>query len=429
MDAIIALFIFIIVYIAIVTEKFNRTFLAVGGGLTMVIFGIVDVDDMLVKYIDWETIALLFSMMIIVSITSHTGLFEFIAVWLAQKVNGGPLLLLVSISGLTAIGSAFLDNVTMVMLLVPIVLNLTEILDVSQVPYLTSIILFSNIGGTATLIGDPPNIMIGQVVDHLEFNDFLIHLTPVVLMVSCVVLILLTLIYKRSLFVSETNRNQLLALRAKDYLQKGTLLIKSISVLGLTLIGFLLHPLLHVELTTVAMLGALLIILLTYKQKGLEKAMHSVEWMTLFFFVGLFMLVGGLKESGLIDEMAKAIIYQTKGDIPTTSFFILWVSGLFSGFVDNIPFVATMIPIIQEFKDYGIQNVDPLWWSLSLGACLGGNGTLIGASANVIVAGAASKKGSPLGFVQFMKIGFPVVLISLFISSFYLYFRYLIYFQ
>lgn len=429
MDAWIALMIFITVYAAIVTEKFNRTFLAVAGGLLMVLSGIVDVDDMLVKYIDWETIALLFSMMIIVSITSHTGLFEFIAVWLAQKVNGRPLLLLVSISALTAAGSAFLDNVTMVLLIVPIILNLTEILAVKPVPYLTAIIIFSNIGGTATLIGDPPNIMIGQVVDHLEFNDFLIHLAPVVLIVSCVVLMLIIFFYRHSLTVTEANRERLLALNPQDYLQKGTLLAKSISVLCLTIMGFLLHPFFHVELTTVAMAGALLIVLLTYRQHSLERVVRSVEWMTLFFFAGLFMLVGGLKESGLIDEMAKSIIYHTKGDLPTTAFFILWGSGLFSGFVDNIPFVATMIPIIQEFKDYGVQNVDPLWWSLSLGACFGGNGTLIGASANVIVAGAASKNGQPLKFIQFLKVGFPVVMISLVISSFYLYFRYLIYYQ
>ncbi|HET7658082.1 MAG TPA: ArsB/NhaD family transporter [Bacillales bacterium] len=429
MDTGIALMIFIVVYLAIITEKFNRAFLAVVGGLLMVLFGLVDIDDMLVKYIDWETITLLFSMMVMVSITSHTGLFEYIAVWLAKKVKGSPLLLLVSISALTVVGSAFLDNVTMVLLLVPIVLTLTEILAVKPVPYLTAIILFSNIGGTATLIGDPPNIMIGQVVDHLEFNDFLKHLSPVVLVVSCLVLMLLTFYYRHSLTVTEENRNKILALEAGAYLQRGTMLVKSVSVLSLTIIGFLFHPFLHIELTTVAMAGALLLVLLTYKQHGPEKVFRSVEWMTLFFFAGLFMLVGGLKESGVIDEVARSIIYHTKGDLPTTALFILWGSGLFSGFVDNIPFVAAMIPIIQEFQDYGMTNIDPLWWSLSLGACFGGNGTLIGASANVIVAGSAAKKGCPLGFIQFMKIGIPVVLLSLVISSVYLYIRYFIYFE
>ncbi|HET7581041.1 MAG TPA: ArsB/NhaD family transporter [Bacillales bacterium] len=429
MDIPLALGIFITSYLLIVIEKFNKAFVACAGGIVMVMAGIVDIDDMFIKHIDWETIMLLFSMMVIVSITSHTGIFEYIAVLLAQKVHGQPLPLLAVISCFTAFGSAFLDNVTTVLLLVPIVLTLTDMLEIASIPYLTAIILFSNIGGTATLIGDPPNIMIGQEVDHLEFNDFLVHLTPVVVVIYCLVLMVLTLYYRRSLHVSGQNRRKLQLIKPSSYLEKGPVLVKSIAILCLTIIGFVLHPFFHVELVTVGLAGALLLVLLTYKQQGPEKMFRSVEWMTLIFFAGLFMLVGGLKESGVIEDISRGILHYTDGDLPTTALFILWGSGLFSGFVDNIPFVAAMIPVIQEFHDYGLADADPLWWALSLGSCLGGNSTLIGASANVIVAGMAAKHGQPLGFLQFLKIGFPIVLLSLAISSLYLYFRYLIDFQ
>lgn len=425
----VALLIFLASYIVIITEKFNRAFVACLGGLLMVIVGLVDVDDMFIEYIDWETIILLFSMMVIVSVTSRTGVFEYVAVLLAKKVRGQPLLLLVAISAVTALGSAFLDNVTTVLLLVPIVLTLTEMLGVTSVPYLTAIILFSNIGGTATMIGDPPNIMIGQEVDDLEFNDFLAHLTPVVVIIYCAALMLFVWFYRKSLNVSEHNRRKLLEMDASMYLQKGLVLIKSVSILCMTIIGFLFHPFLHIELTTVAMAGALLLVLLTHKQQPLEITFRGVEWMTLFFFAGLFMLVGGLKETGVIDAIARGILQTTQGDLSVTTLFILWGAGLISGFVDNIPFVAAMIPVILEFRDYGMANIDPLWWALSLGSCLGGNGTLIGASANVIVAGMASKHNHSLGFFQFMKIGFPVVLLSLTIATVYLSLRYLIYFK
>ncbi|HET7628343.1 MAG TPA: ArsB/NhaD family transporter [Bacillales bacterium] len=426
MATIVALSIFLISYTAIITEKMNRAFAACVGGLLMTLTGIVDVDDMLFRYIDWETIVLLFSMMVIVSITSANGVFEFAAVVLAQKVLGKPLPLLFMFASLTALGSAFLDNVTTVLLLVPIVLTITDILALPAVPYLTAIIVFSNIGGTATLIGDPPNIMIGQKVEHLGFNDFLVNLAPVVILIYAIVIVLFLLIYRRSLKTSKTNRLRLMNVDPASYLRKGPALMRSVTVLLLTICGFLFHPFFHVELVTVAMAGALLLVLLTYGRMNLESVFRSVEWMTLLFFAGLFMLVGGLQEAGVIDEMAKSILFYTEGDIQKTALFILWGSGLISGFVDNIPFVAAMIPVILEFRDYGMMNVDPLWWALSLGSCLGGNATLIGASANVIVAGLASKHRQPLPFFQFMKTGLLVVLLSLVISSIYLYFRYLV---
>lgn len=416
--------IFLLCYIAIITDQLNRAFVACIGGLLMVLFGVVEFHDMFIKHIDWATIVLLFSMMVIVSITSRTGVFEYIAVLLAQKVRGRPLPLLVAVSALTAFGSAFLDNVTTVLLLVPIVLTLTEMLGVTSIPYLTVIILFSNIGGTATLIGDPPNIMIGQEIDHLTFNDFLIHMTPVVVIIYFIVLFGLTLYFRRSLHVSKHHQQKLLQLNAETYIIRDSVLFKSLFVLFLTTAGFLFQPLIHIELTTIAMSGALLLVLLTHGQLSVGRIFGSVEWMTLFFFAGLFMLVGGLKEAGVIDEIAKAFLYYTEGDLATTGLFILWTSGLFSGFVDNIPFVAAMIPVIIDFQNYGLTNDDSLWWSLALGSCLGGNGTLIGASANVIVAGIAAKKNHVLGFIQFFKIGFPVVLLSLAVATVYLYVRY-----
>lgn len=424
-----ALGVFLLCYLLIVTEKINRALVACLGGLLMVALGIVNIDTMVGDYIDWKTIGLLISMMVIVSITSRSGLFEYIAIFFAQKVRGQPLFLLMVITALTAFGSALLDNVTTVFLLVPIVLTLTEMLEVRAVPYLISIILFSNIGGAATLIGDPPNIMIGQEVDHLGFNDFLLHLTPAIIIIYLAVLLCIVFYYRKSLHVSRQNVQKLLALRPALYLRQGPLLIKSVSVLCFTVIGFLFQPLHHIDVAAIAAAGALLLLLWTYGEQHLRDLFQSIEWKTLFFFAGLFMLVGGLRATGWIHYIAENILSYTNGDMLATSFFILWGSGLISGMVDNIPFVAVMIPVIQQFQESGMANVDPLWWSLALGACLGGNATLIGASANVIVAGMATKNHQPLRFFQFLKIGFPVVLLSLIISTLYLYFRYWIHFD
>jgi Na+/H+ antiporter NhaD/arsenite permease-like protein len=428
LEHILAFIIFIISYVGIIAEKINRAIVACTGGLAMVLIGIIDVNETFMKHIDWNTIALLLSMMVLVSITSQNGVFEFVAIKLAQLAGGKPIPLLITISGLTAFGSALLDNVTTVLLLVPIILTLTSILNITSIPFLITTILFANIGGTATLIGDPPNIMIGQAVAHLDFLDFLYNLAPIVLVIYIFILGFLILLYRKGLYISKTNQQRLLNIDAASYLKKGPLMYKSISVLSLTIFGFLLHPIFHIDLTSVAMAGALLLMLITHNEQDPEEVFKSIEWVTLFFFIGLFMLIGGLKEVGIIDEMARSILYYTEGDLPLTAIFILWGSGLLSGFVDNIPFVAAMIPVISEFEDYGMHNLDPLWWSLALGSCLGGNATLIGASANVIVAGFASKAKQPISFMTFLKVGFPVVILSLIISTVYIYFRYLIFY-
>ncbi|MBU8905499.1 ArsB/NhaD family transporter [Desertibacillus haloalkaliphilus] len=426
MEVTLAFIIFTISYIIIISEKLNRALVACLGGVMMLFVGVIDLDAAFLQHIDWHTITLLLAMMILVSITSQSGAFEYIAVTVAKQVKGKPVPLLIFLSILTAVGSAFLNNVTTVLLIVPIVLTLTRMLEMNAVPFLLTIILASNIGGTATLIGDPPNLMIGQAVEHLSFNDFLFHLGPVVLFIFIVILTGLVMYYRNSLKVTTENQMRLLAIEPKSYLKHKPLLIKSVSVLAVTTFGFIIQPLLKVELTSIAMAGALLLMLLTHQEQNIEEVFKSVEWVTLFFFVGLFMLVGGLKDVGIIDEIAKSIIYYTDGDLPKTSIFILWSSGILSGFVDNIPFVAAMIPVILEFENYGMTNLDPLWWALALGACLGGNGTLIGATANVIVAGLAMKAKQPFSYMEFLKVGAPVALVSFIISTVYLYVRYLI---
>ncbi|WNF37604.1 ArsB/NhaD family transporter [Bacillaceae bacterium IKA-2] len=428
MELIFAFIIFIISYALIISEKLNRALIACIGGVLMLFFGVLDLETAFVHHIDWHTITLLLCMMILVSITSQSGFFEYFAIILAKKVNGKPIPLLVVIALITGIGSAFLNNVTTVLLIVPIVLTLTKVLNISAIPYLLVTILASNIGGTATLIGDPPNLMIGQAVEHLNFNAFLVNLGPVVVIIFTVVIIGMARFYGKKLFVTEENRLKLMNINARDYLKNKPLLLKSLTVLVMTTAGFIIQPMLKVELTSVAMAGALLLLLLTHEDQQVEEVFKSVEWVTLFFFIGLFMLVGGLKEVGIIDEIAKSIIYYTEGDLPKTALLILWVSGILSGFVDNIPFVAAMIPVILEFEHYGMTNLDPLWWALALGACLGGNATLIGATSNVIVAGLAAKANQEFSYLEFLKIGAPVALVSFIISSIYIYFRYLIYF-
>lgn len=372
MDWIFALTIFTISYIFIISEKINRALIACLGGVFMLFAGVLDLNSAFLEHIDWHTIVLLLSMMILVSITSQSGFFEFLAVFLAQQIKGRPIMLLILISTLTAVGSAILNNVTTVLLIVPIVFTLTRMLKISAIPYLMAVILASNIGGTATLIGDPPNLMIGQAVEHLTFNSFIVNLAPIVVVIFVVIVTGICFLYRNQLLVSVENQQKLMNIYPRKFLKNKSLLFKSVTVLTLTTVGFVLQPLLNVELTSVAMAGALLLMLLTYDEGSTEEVFQKVEWVTLFFFVGLFMLVGGLKQVGIIDEIAKSIIYYTEGDLPKTAMLILWASGILSGFVDNIPFVAAMIPVILEFQDYGMTNLDPLWWALALGACLGG---------------------------------------------------------
>lgn len=422
-QAILAIGIFLLTYGMIIAEKIHRTIVAMIGGVLMVVLGIVDQESAM-HHIDFNTLGLLIGMMIIVSITAETGLFKYIALIAAKKAKGDPVRILVSLVLITAIGSAFLDNVTTVLLMVPVTFSITRQLRVNPLPFLITQILACNIGGTATLIGDPPNIMIGSAVKELSFMDFINNLAPIVVVIMVITIPLFVLLFRKQIQTTPELKQSIMRIDEKEVITDRKLLIKSLSVLGLTIIGFFLHQLLHLESATVALAGAFLLLLLT-GEHAMEEAFTKVEWTTIFFFVGLFVLVSGLVETGVISKLAAEAIELTGGNPVATSILILWLSAIASAFLDNIPFVATMIPMIQEMGNMGVENLEPLWWSLALGACLGGNGTLIGASANLIVAGMSGKEGHPIKFVTFMKYGFPIMLISVVMANIYIYFRFL----
>ncbi|MFB0844375.1 ArsB/NhaD family transporter [Paenibacillus oleatilyticus] len=422
-QALIAIGLFAVAYGFIVSEKIHRTIVAMIGGILMVVLGIVNQETAL-HHIDFNTLGLLVGMMIIVGITAETGLFKYIAVWSAKKAGGHPVRIMVVLSLVTAIGSAFLDNVTTVLLMVPVTFSITRQLRVNPVPFLMSQILACNIGGTATLIGDPPNIMIGSAVKELTFMAFINNLAPIAAIILVITVPFFVLFYRKQIQTTEELRLGLMKMNEKAEIRDPVLLKKCLVVLGLTLIGFFVHQMVHLESATVALAGAFLLLLLT-GEHFLEEAFQRVEWTTIFFFVGLFVLVSGLVETGVIAALANYAVGVTGGDVTKSAVLILWLSGIASAFLDNIPFVATMIPMIQEMGTMGVSNLEPLWWSLALGACLGGNGSLIGASANLIVAGMAAKEGHPISFMKFFVIAFPLMLLSIAVANVYVYVRYL----
>ncbi|GMB01407.1 ArsB/NhaD family transporter [Pelosinus sp. IPA-1] len=416
-----AITIFILVYAMIILEKFNRTVIAMIGGLVMILVGFLSQEVAIKDDIDFNTLGLLIGMMILVSITRRSGIFEAIAIWAVQITKGYPISLLALLSIITAVASALLDNVTTVLLIVPVTLTLTERLNINPMPLLITEILTSNIGGTATLIGDPPNIMIGSAI-HLTFTDFILHLAPIAFLILLVTILLLLLFYRKQLQVEEEHRLQVLTLSSKEQIKDWLLLKQSLFVLTLTLIGFLLHGTLHLESATIAMTGAMLLMLVSQEEP--EDILLHVEWPTVFFFTGLFILVGGLKSTGVIKTLAQWALAFTGGQIELTAYLIIWLSAIASAFIDNIPFVATMIPMLQEMSAISGAQMEPVWWSLALGACLGGNGTLIGASANVIVAGIAEKNGYPISFRHFLFVAFPFMILSIIMAHIYIYLRY-----
>ncbi|PEA53839.1 hypothetical protein CON64_16545 [Bacillus pseudomycoides] len=421
--AIIALGIFLLAYAGIISEKLHRTLIAMLGGILMVVFGVID-QKTAIHHIDFNTIGLLIGMMIIVSITAQTGVFGYIAIRAAKKVKGNPVRLLFVLGLITAFASAFLDNVTTVLLIVPVTLSITSQLKVNPTPYLITQIFASNIGGTATMIGDPPNIMIGSAVKELTFLAFINNLSLISFVILLVSLVIFTFIYRKKLKTTPELMNELLSKDERNEIKDATLLKKCVFVIVVTIGGFFLHQFIHIETATIALFGAFLLLLMT-GDKYLDRTLEKVEWTILFFFIGLFVIVGGLVETGLIAMIAKKAMALTGGEVKATTLLILWMSAIVSAFVDNIPFVATMIPMIKEMGAIGITNLEPLWWSLSLGACLGGNGTLIGASANLVVAGLAAKQGHHISFMKYLIVGFPVMIISIILSTIYIYVRYL----
>ncbi len=420
----------IVAYIFIALEKIPKVTIALLGGAITIILGLVSQTKMLdgaidphyfVNFVDFNVIFLLVSMMIIVSITTRSGVFSYIANELLKFTKGHPIKVLVALGLFTAAVSAFLDNVTTVILIMPITFSIAKKLEINPIPFLLTEIVASNIGGTATLIGDPPNIIIGSAAGF-TFMDFIKELTGVVAVILIAVILMLVLCFRKILIADENKMQEVVKIDNSKTITDYNLMVRSMIVLTLVILGFMLHDVIHIETCIVAMLGASILLLFEKPTQILQ----DVEWNTIFFFVGLFIIIGGLEASGGIKLMAEWILNVTEGSKTATAMIILWASGIISGIIDNIPYTATMAPMIAEIqKVMGANYAYPLWWCLSLGACLGGNMTIIGAAANVIVSENAAKEGHPMAFLKFMKYGVVVVLISLVISTIYIYLRFL----
>ncbi len=418
-------------YALIMSEQVNRAIVALIGASLMIVVGVLDQEEA-IKGVDWNTIGLLTGMMILVSISRRSGMFQYLAIWSAQAAKAHPAGILFILQITTAVLSAFLDNVTTVLLVVPVTMAICGTLKVPAYPYLFAEIFASNIGGTATLIGDPPNILIGSQVD-LAFNDFVIHLAPIIVVIMVVQTIMIHIVWGKDLRSTPEAQAAVMAMNAKAAIADWTLLKQALVVLTLVMVGFVLARPLHLEPATIAMFGAAVLMLLDNWAHHSEKAAHNihstfgdVEWITIFFFVGLFIVVHGVEVGGLLTLLAGKLVAATGGNMAHTGYAILWASAILSAIVDNIPFVATMIPLIKSMAPSfgGPDHILPLWWCLSLGACLGGNGTLIGASANLTVAGIAERNGVPFRFITYTLYAFPMMLVSVAISHVYVWWRY-----
>ncbi len=425
--------ILIVSYIILFTEKLNRAVVALLGASVMIFAGILT-QETAIQGIDFNTIALLTGMMIIVGISAKSGMFQFVAIWSAKKVKANPRGLLVVLSVVTAVFSAFLDNVTTVLLVVPVTFQIARELKVNPYPYLVLEIFASNIGGTATLIGDPPNILIGSALG-LSFTDFLLHLTPVCIVTMIVLILAFDFIWGRKIITSKRFRVTIMQMNEIEYITDWKLLKKSLFVLFMVIFGFILAEHLHINNGTIAMFGASVLVLLytlgdnhQERDHKVEKAFALVDWTTIFFFAGLFMIVYGLEHSGILEVLGAKFVEATQGSIEKAAVLVMWVSAFVSTAIDNIPFVATMIPILKSMEPSmgGREAMMPVWWSLSLGACFGGNGSLIAASANVIVAGIASREGYPISFLGFMKWALPTMIVSVIIATGFIYLEYFI---
>lgn len=421
MEPWIALAVFVITYGAIASDRVDRTLAALLGGAVVILAGIITQETAFAA-VDWNVIFLLFGMMVIAGVMRRTGVFGWLAIRTVRLARGEPLTILLLLAGITALLSAFLDNVTTIVLLVPVTLYIATTLRLSPIPFVLAEVLASNIGGTATLIGDPPNILIGSA-SGLTFVDFLLNLAPVAIVILVVFGGLMALVFRRQMTVAPEVREAVLAIDDSEFISDHRLLRLSLLVLALTITGFLFASVIHQQPATIALLGAVALLLLARLEP--EELIREVDWSTLLFFVGLFVLVEGLVATGVITALGTGLVEITGGDQAVTTLGLLWVSGIASALVDNIPYTATMIPVVEQLGASGLE-IEPLWWALALGACLGGNATIIGASANVVAANAGARAGHPISFGRFLRIGGLVAVMSLLISSVYVWLRYLV---
>jgi Na+/H+ antiporter NhaD/arsenite permease-like protein len=433
---VVATAIFVIAYAVIIVDRLNRAIVALLGAACVIGFGVLN-QEQAIHGIDFNTLGLLTGMMVLVGITQKCGVFQFLAIKAAKAAKGNPWGILVMLSVVTAVLSALLDNVTTVLLVAPVTLLIADELRINPYPLLFAEINASNTGGTATLIGDPPNIMIGSATG-LTFNEFLVNLGPVSIAAFAITLIPLWFIYGRNLGAAPEAKERLMAFNENEAITDKKLLKQCLAVFALVIVGFVLaHPL-HLEPATIAITGASLLLLLVTLPVDREEATHKVhgffaqvEWVTIFFFCGLFIIVAGVEHAGLLQILAEWTLDLTAGDFVVTTLVIMWLAAVLSAIVDNIPFVATMIPMIKGmlpvFQEAGIppEQLTALWWALAAGACLGGNGSLIGASANLIVAGIAERSGVPIRFLPFLKVAFPLMLLQVAIGAIYVWWRYL----
>ncbi|MFI7677502.1 SLC13 family permease [Actinophytocola sp. NPDC049390] len=424
----IAIVVFVVAYLLIATERVPKTAAALGGAGVVLGLGVVGSEDAFYSAetgVDWDVVFLLLGMMIIVGILRRTGVFEYVAIWAAKRARGSPVRVMVLLVLITAVASAFLDNVTTVLLIAPVTLLVCERLDINPVPFLLAEVFASNIGGAATLIGDPPNIIIGSRAG-LTFNDFLVHMAPIVLVELVVFTLILPWLFRGSFTVAPDKAAGVMELNEREAIQDTRLLVKCGLVLAAVLTAFVGHSVFHVEPSVVALLGAGVLVLISRVPP--RHYLDSVEWETLLFFAGLFVMIGALVKTGVIGDLASVVTDATGGDALLAVMLILFVSALLSGVIDNIPYVATMSPLVLDLS-HSIENPEhaqALWWSLALGADFGGNMTAIGASANVVVLGIAARAGSPISFWEFTRKGVVVTAITVVVAAPYLWLRYFV---
>ena len=429
MSSLIAITVFVVAYLFIATEKIPKMIAALAGAAVILALGVTGSEDAFYSHdtgVDWDVIFLLLGMMIIVSVLRKTGVFEYVAIWAAKRAKGSPLRVMILLTLITAVASALLDNVTTVLLIAPVTLLLCDRLGIKPVPFLIAEVLASNIGGAATLIGDPPNIIIGSRAG-LAFNDFLLNLGPIVVIELLVFTLVLPRLFRGSFTVDPDRVADVMALDEREAIRDRGLLVKCGAVLLAVFAGFVGHSLLHIEPSVVALLGAGILVLLS--KSAPKDYLAGVEWETLLFFAGLFIMIGALVKTGVVGNLAKLAADATGGNTLFAVLLILGVSALLSGLIDNIPYVATMSPLVLALTN---DIADPthseaLWWSLALGADFGGNMTAVGASANVVMLGIAARSGFPISFWEFTKKGAVITVITIIVAAPYLWLRYFVF--